>query len=78
MEKFNQTPIPVKVESETVGDVVENTETVEASSHTETTEEYATPSGVFINDIPSSSESSPESPSEKITRLHEQKTNTTA
>lgn len=73
MEKFNQAPAPAKVESEPVADVAESTGTVETFSDSETTEGFAPPAGAFMNDVPSSPESVPESPSEKVTRLREQK-----
>ena len=73
MEKFNQASAPAKVESETVADIAESTKTVETPTSAEVTEQLATSSGAFMNDVPSSPESALESPSEKITRLREQK-----
>jgi hypothetical protein len=73
MEKFNQAPTPAKVESETEAAVAESTETVETVSGAETAEEFTSPPGAFMNEVPSSPESVPESPSEKLTRLRQQK-----
>src|SRR6056297_1154824 len=77
MEKFNQTPAPAKVERETMANIAESTETIEIPTSAETAEQFSAPPGAFMNDVPSSPESVPESPSEKVARLQQQKSATT-
>jgi len=77
MEKFNQAPVPDKDETEFAKNSVKSIEVTQTPDKGEMSEEFEASRGAFINDVSSSPEYAPESPSEKMARMREQKTKAT-
>jgi hypothetical protein len=77
MEKFNQAPVPDKDETEFAKNSVKSIEVTQTPDKGDMSEEFEASRGAFINDVSSSPEYAPESPSEKMARMREQKTKAT-